>query len=58
MVLIRRVTVAFLHLSKDIVIVFTPIYSSLNSTAITKGSRLFNVVKPCWTGLLSGWVTI
>ena len=22
------------------------------------GSRLFTEVKPCWTGLLSGWVTI
>ena len=31
-------------------------------TAITKGktpgSRLFTEVKPCWTGLISGWVTI
>ena len=22
------------------------------------GSRLFTAVKPCWTGLISGWVTI
>ena len=22
------------------------------------GSRLFTEVKPCWTGLISGWVTI
>ena len=22
------------------------------------GSRLFTDVKPCWTGLISGWVTI
>jgi len=22
------------------------------------GSRLFAEVKPCWTGLISGWVTI
>ena len=31
-------------------------------TAITKGkntgSHLFTEVKPCWTGLISGWVTI
>ena len=22
------------------------------------GSRLFTEIKPCWTGLISGWVTI
>ena len=35
---------------------------SVVGTAITKGkntgSRLFTEVKPCWTGLISEWVTI
>ena len=35
MILIRRVTVAFLHLSKDTVILFIPIFSSLNNTDST-----------------------
>ena len=46
----------------EIVVSFSVVLTQYGFFTCTKGentgSRLFTEVKPCWTGLISGWVTI
>ena len=42
----------------NFIIIIIIVIIMISCMAITKGSRLFDEVKPSWTGLISGWVTI